>query len=113
MRALGGTNPEHITLEGITGPIVSYRGIPILKNDYLPLTQTKGTGTAQTTIFLVAMDEAEGLAGLMSANQEVPTTAMDTLLTALDELSIVGVRPKPSGLSASLSRFAASGARRQ
>jgi HK97 family phage major capsid protein len=69
VRALGGTNPEHLTVEGITGPIPSYRGIPILKNDWIPVNQTKGTGSDQTTIFLAALDEAEGLAGLMSDSQ--------------------------------------------
>ncbi|HUV30518.1 MAG TPA: DUF4340 domain-containing protein [Acidobacteriota bacterium] len=38
----------------------------------------------------------------MSASQQVDSSKMKELLTALDELSIVGVRPKPGGLSASL-----------
>ncbi len=40
----------------------------------------------------------------MRANQEVDTVKVNDLLRALDELSIVGVRPKPEGLSASLQR---------
>jgi hypothetical protein len=40
----------------------------------------------------------------MRASQEVDTTKMNPLLTALDDLKIVGVRPKPAGLSASLTR---------
>lgn len=38
----------------------------------------------------------------MKSNQQVDSTAIDTLLSTLDELTIVGVRPKPAGLSASL-----------
>ena len=38
----------------------------------------------------------------------VDSLKMDSLLTALDSLSIVGVRRKPAGLSASLSKSAAS-----
>lgn len=38
----------------------------------------------------------------MRSTQEVDTTKMKDLLTAIDELSIVGVRPKPDGLSQNL-----------
>jgi hypothetical protein len=38
----------------------------------------------------------------MQSSREVDTTRMGALLSTLDELSIVGVRPKPEGLSASL-----------
>jgi len=41
----------------------------------------------------------------MSASQKVDTSKMNTLLSALDNLRIVGVRPKPEGLSATLSRI--------
>jgi hypothetical protein len=40
----------------------------------------------------------------MRPRQEVDTTKTNPLLTALDDLDIVGVRPKPAGLSASLTR---------
>jgi hypothetical protein len=39
------------------------------------------------------------------AGQEVDKSRVQGLLTALDEMSIVGVRPKPEGLSRSLRRF--------
>ncbi|RMD99397.1 MAG: DUF4340 domain-containing protein, partial [Calditrichaeota bacterium] len=39
------------------------------------------------------------------AGKEVDKTKVNDLLTALDQLSIVGVRPKPAGLSASLSKM--------
>jgi len=38
----------------------------------------------------------------MKAYQEIDTTKMKDLLTAIDDLSIVGVRPKPKGLSQNL-----------
>ncbi len=38
----------------------------------------------------------------MSAEQEIDKTKMTDLVTAVDELSIVGVRPKPEGLTQSL-----------
>jgi hypothetical protein len=40
----------------------------------------------------------------MGSNQEVDSTKSSALLGALDDLNIVGVRPKPAGLSASLTR---------
>jgi hypothetical protein len=40
----------------------------------------------------------------MRANQQVDSSKLNTLLSALDNLNIVGIRPKPSGLSATLSR---------
>lgn len=43
-------------------------------------------------------------ANKMKASQQVDSTIMHTLLTALDELTIVGVRPKPQGLSANLKK---------
>ncbi|HUG94445.1 MAG TPA: DUF4340 domain-containing protein [Planctomycetaceae bacterium] len=40
------------------------------------------------------------LAGLNEQTEEVNRTAVDSLLRALDELQIVGVRPKPRGITA-------------
>jgi hypothetical protein len=42
----------------------------------------------------------------MRSNQEVASGKLNPLLSALDDLKIVGVRPKPEGLSASLTRTA-------
>ena len=46
--------------------------------------------------------EDQWTANRMSSNQEVDRTKMDDLVRAVDELSIVGVRPKPEGLSRNL-----------
>ena len=46
----------------------------------------------------------EWTANRMSSNQEVDDTKMGDLLRAFDDLSIVGVRPKPDGLSRNLGR---------
>ena len=43
-------------------------------------------------------------ANRMSSGQEVDSTQMDELLAGIDDLSIVGVRPKPEGLSRTLAR---------
>ncbi len=47
----------------------------------------------------------EWKADKMAPDEEVDKIKMNDLLTALDQLSIVGVRPKPAGLSASLTKM--------
>jgi hypothetical protein len=49
-------------------------------------------------------DGSDWKANKMRTDQEVDDSKMSDLLTGLDELKIVGVRPKPAGLSASLSK---------
>ncbi len=43
-------------------------------------------------------------AARMSSNQEVVKDSLDNFLTALDELAILGIRPKPEGISKFLSQ---------
>jgi hypothetical protein len=52
------------------------------------------------------LDKVDGAwkANRMTAGQEIDTVKMDDLLGAVDELSIVGVRPKPEGISQGLKR---------
>ncbi|KKN73337.1 hypothetical protein LCGC14_0401500 [marine sediment metagenome] len=68
-RGVGGTQPETLVVEGIVGPVTAYRGIAILRNDFVPIDQVAGTETAATTVFLAALDEDEGVAGLMAQSQ--------------------------------------------
>ena len=58
----------------------------------------------QRDVLILDKKGDEWTANRMAANQEVDKTKMNNLLSAIDELSIVGVRPKPEGLSASLQR---------
>jgi len=67
LRGLGGASiGDVITLpSGKTMP--AYRGIPIVRNDYIPITQTKGTSTNATTIFAGTFDDGShkhGISGL-------------------------------------------------
>jgi len=67
LRGLGGASINDV-IELPSGKEVSaYRGVPIFRNDYIPLNQTKGTETAATTIFAGTLDDGSrqhGLAGL-------------------------------------------------
>lgn len=71
LRALGGASiNEVVTLPG-GREVPAYRGVPIFKNDWTPVDQTKGTGSAQTTVFAGTLDDGSrqhGLAGLTAAN---------------------------------------------
>jgi len=72
LRALGGAAINQ-TMELPSGQEVpQYRRIPILRNDYIPITQTKGSGSAQTTIFAGTIDEGNrehGIAGLTASRE--------------------------------------------
>ncbi|MFQ5770646.1 MAG: DUF4340 domain-containing protein [bacterium] len=56
----------------------------------------------QRDVLILDKKENEWHANKLSKGQEVDKTKMNDLLRAVDELSIVGVRPKPEGLSQSL-----------
>ncbi len=67
LRALGGASISDVMElpNGRTAPV--YRGKPLLRNDYIPVNQTKGTGTNQTTVFGGTFDDgsnSHGIAGL-------------------------------------------------
>ncbi|KPK89127.1 hypothetical protein AMJ80_10170 [bacterium SM23_31] len=57
---------------------------------------------------VLSLDKKDDIwqADRMTSEQEVDDTKMNELLTALDNLSIVGVRPKPAGLTQSLQKAA-------
>lgn len=67
LRALGGASINE-TVELPSGAeVMAYSGTPIFRNDYIPINQTKGSGSAQTTIFAGTFDDGSrthGLAGL-------------------------------------------------
>lgn len=58
-RALGGTQPPTIQLAGYGQPVPTYRGYPILVNDFIP-DETIGSGTTQS-MYLASLDADEGL----------------------------------------------------
>lgn len=62
-------------IETITLPtgrqVIGYNGVRIFRNDWLPINQTKGTGTALTTVIAGTLDDGSrnhGVAGLTAAN---------------------------------------------
>ena len=66
------------------------------------------SGTVQNRdVVVLSRDGSNWKAKKMGKTQEVDKTKMNNLLTAIDELSIVGVRPKPQGLTKSLTKSSA------
>jgi hypothetical protein len=60
-RALGGSNPEHMSLPGYSGPVISYRGIPVLENDNILSNEVKGASSNLSSIYIASLDSDQGL----------------------------------------------------
>jgi hypothetical protein len=56
----------------------------------------------QNVLTRSSLDDPWKLAGLDEATEEVKTSTVNQMINALEDLAIVGVRPKPKGLSANL-----------
>lgn len=67
LRALGGATIGDVLQLPSGKKVPVYRDIPILRNDFIPTNQTKGTATTCTTIFAGTFDDGSmthGIAGL-------------------------------------------------
>lgn len=75
----------------------------VVRKDY-SIDERRGTIEQRDNLILDKNDKNEWAVNNMPAGQEVDNTKMGNFLTALDELTIVGVRPKPAGLTQTLER---------
>ena len=68
LRGLGGASINEVVALPSGREVPGYRGVPIFKNDWIPTTQTKGSGGAvKTTVFAGTLDDGSrmhGIAGL-------------------------------------------------
>ena len=72
LRASGGASISEIYELPSGEKIDAYSGVPILRNDYIPITQSKGTSEVCTTVFAGCWDDGSqkvGIAGLNAANE--------------------------------------------
>jgi hypothetical protein len=53
LRSAGGNTAAFMALPGINGPVPVYRGIPFLVSDWIPNTESKGSGTTLSSMLLV------------------------------------------------------------
>jgi hypothetical protein len=75
----------------------------IVRKDY-SIDERRGTIQQRDNLIVNKNDKGEWAVNNMPGGQEVDNSKMGTFLTALDELSIVGVRTKPAGLTQTLER---------
>ncbi|MCG8608359.1 DUF4340 domain-containing protein [bacterium] len=75
----------------------------VVLKDY-SINERTGTVNQRDVVTLAKNDDDEWVADKMSDNQEMEKTKVNDLMSALDDVKIVGVRPKPQGLSKSLAR---------
>jgi Phage capsid-like protein len=72
LRGLGGAGVGEVITLPSGRKVPSYRGIPIFRNDWLPITQTVGTSTNCTTVMAGTFDDgsmSHGIAGLTASRQ--------------------------------------------
>jgi len=71
LRALGGASVNEVVELPSGAMVPAYRGVPIFRNDYIPITQTTGSTTGSTTTILAGtLDDGSrthGIAGLTAA----------------------------------------------
>jgi len=71
LRALGGASISEVVTLPSGQQVPAYRGVPIFRNDWLPINQTQGSETAATTILAGTLDDGSrqhGIAGLTAQN---------------------------------------------
>lgn len=71
LRALGGASINEVIQLPSGATVPAYSGVPIFRNDYLPVDQTQGATLTATTFFAGTIDEGgrqHGIAGLTAAN---------------------------------------------
>ena len=67
LRAQGGSTADETVNLSSGGKVLGYSQVPIFRNDWIPINQTKGSGSNQSTIFAGTFDDgsrSHGLAGL-------------------------------------------------
>lgn len=69
LRALGGAGINE-TVQLPSGPQIAYRGVPIFRNDWIPINQTQGNKSTCTTIFAGCFDDGSGKVGVSGLTSE-------------------------------------------
>lgn len=83
LRALGGASIGDVVTLPSGRQIPAYRGIPIFRNDWLPVNQVKGSsGAVCTTVFAGTLDDGSGTHGVAGL------TAMDAAGVRVEDVGI-------------------------
>lgn len=74
LRALGGASINEVVTLPSGRQVPAYRGVPIFKNDHIPVNQTQGNGTNCTTVFAGCLDDggpSNGIFGIYPSATEM------------------------------------------
>ena len=63
-RAMGGNVAETVMVNNFGMPMKMYDGIPVLINDFIPVTETQGSSSTTTSIYCLRANETDGVHGL-------------------------------------------------
>jgi hypothetical protein len=72
LRTLGGTTPGDVYTMASGRVVPAYRGVPIFRNDWIPITQTQGSNSNASSVFAGTFDDgsrSHGIAGLTAESQ--------------------------------------------
>lgn len=73
LRALGGSSMSEAVELPSGSRVMAYSGVPIFRNDWLPVNQTKGTATNASTILAGTFDDGSGKHGFALAVPDAET----------------------------------------
>tara|TARA_R100001244_G_scaffold99649_1_gene74398 strand:+ start:1397 stop:2317 length:921 start_codon:yes stop_codon:yes gene_type:complete len=71
LRALGGASINEVITLPSGRQLPAYRGVPIFRNDYIPITQTQGSISTATSVIMGTLDDgsfSHGISGLTATN---------------------------------------------
>lgn len=94
VRALGGVTADDVYELPSGKQIIAYSGVPIFRNDYIPINQAQGSGTNLTTMFAGCWDDGSdkiGLAGI-TAEQSAGIVVEDVGISQTKDETITRVK---------------------
>ena len=88
LRAAGGIQPQMVQVPNINSPYftVGFRGVPVLRNDWIPVDKTSvGGGTALTNVYFCYFNENDGLTAfyngstILDISDPIPVPSSDSI----------------------------------
>lgn len=70
VRSLGGVTADDVYQLPSGKQIIAYSGVPIFRNDYIPINQAQGSGTNLTTMFAGCWDDGSDKVGIAGITAE-------------------------------------------
>lgn len=68
LRQVGHSDSALLQMKNLGRPVLGFDGVPIIKNDYIPVERNTITGDITTTIYACILDETEGVTGLYAGD---------------------------------------------